>query len=98
MLIRIVKMTFRPGTAEAFRDMMESYSHRIRAMEGCTHLQVLQDIDDPNIVFSYSYWKDEDALENYRRSDLFAEVWPKAKANFGDRPEAWSVRSIIDRP
>ncbi|MFZ0490789.1 MAG: antibiotic biosynthesis monooxygenase, partial [Salegentibacter sp.] len=37
---------------------------------------------------------DEAALENYRNSELFKEVWAKTKVFFNDRPEAWSVDKV----
>ena len=59
--------------------------------------RVWQEIDkvlsgnNPEIFFTYSYWNDEQDLENYRKSELFKTVWAKTKMFFNDKPLAWSV-------
>ena len=64
-------------------------------MEGCSHLELLNDINSPNIYFTYSYWNDETDLNNYRNSELFASVWSKTKILFCAKPEAWSVEQKV---
>ena len=91
MLIRIVKMTFEPSEIEAFQGLFQRNREKIRGFEGCEHLELYQDKNNKNIFFTYSYWKDEDALENYRVSSLFKEVWSETKQMFAGKPEAWSV-------
>jgi heme-degrading monooxygenase HmoA len=53
-----------------------------------------QDKQDTRIFFTYSYWKDESALEKYRKSALFNEVWSYTKTLFAEKPEAWSVDKL----
>jgi quinol monooxygenase YgiN len=77
---------------------MEQHAFRIRAFEGCEYLQILQDKDDPLTVFTYSHWTDEEALEHYRNSDLFRELWPQARNKFAEKPQAWTVDRVIERP
>lgn len=91
MLIRIVKMTFNPSEVENFQKLFEHNKSKIRNFKGCQHLELLKDIKGKNIFFTYSYWKDEAALENYRHSALFKEVWANTKKMFSGKPEAWSV-------
>lgn len=98
MLVRIVKMTFKPTETKAFRDLFALKKQHIRGFEGCEFLELYRDKNDPNIFFTYSYWKDEDALENYRHSKLFKEVWKATKAKFSERAEAWSVDKIVSLP
>lgn len=90
-MIRIVKMTFKASAIETFQSTFEEYKEKIRSVEGCEHLELLQDIDNPCIFFTYSFWKEPASLEKYRHSDLFKEVWAKTKIHFDDRPAAWSV-------
>jgi heme-degrading monooxygenase HmoA len=49
---------------------------------------------------TYSHWTGEEALDNYRHSELFRVTWAKTKQLFADRPEAWSldVTSIPNQP
>lgn len=92
MLIRIVKMVFEPKNIDAFRAVFEEKKKYIANFEGCHHLQMFQDIHQPNIFFTYSYWIDENALNNYRHSELFKETWSKTKPLFAAPAEAWSVQ------
>lgn len=94
MLIRIVKMTFEPSKIEAFKKLFERNRSKIRGFEGNEFLELYQDKNNKNIFFTYSYWKDEEALENYRISSLFKEVWSETKQMFSNKPEAWSVDKV----
>ena len=62
MIIRLVKMTFDEAMVQEFEDVFHNSKEKIRAFEGCAHLQLLKDINTPNIYFTYSYWENEDAL------------------------------------
>ena len=57
---------------------------------------MLEQVDQPNVIFTYSYWESEDALENYRVSELFQTFWGVAKAKFSGKPEAWSLNKITE--
>ena len=96
MIVRIVKMTFKPDLTEEFINLFENYKLNIRNSQGCEYLQVLQDNKKSNIIFSYSYWSDEKDLDNYRKSEVFREVWPKTKALFEAEPEAWTNKVLHD--
>jgi heme-degrading monooxygenase HmoA len=45
---------------------------------------------------TYSIWDSEEALNNYRDSELFGELWPKIKPWFAAKAEAWSVKTHFD--
>ena len=64
---------------------------KIKAFDGCQHLELLQDIHQPNLFFTFSFWKNEQALDAYRHSELFKTTWKKTKALFAEKPSAWSV-------
>ncbi|MGZ4034182.1 MAG: putative quinol monooxygenase [Bacteroidia bacterium] len=95
MIIRIVKMTFEPQKVNDFLIIFNESKQLIRNMEGCSHLELLNDINSTNIYFTYSYWDSENDLNNYRSSQLFNNVWTKTKALFSAKPEAWSVEQKI---
>ncbi len=94
MLQRIVKMTFRPECVKEFETLFEERRALIGGFEGCAGVVLLRDINNATIYFTYSRWKDEASLENYRNSELFNSTWSLTKKLFGDKPEAWSVREI----
>lgn len=95
MIIRIVKMTFMPEKVNEFLAVFHSSKLLIRNFEGCSHLELLNDINAPNVFFTYSYRQSEEALNNYRNSELFAGVWSKTKVLFAAKTEAWSVERKV---
>ncbi|PKD18315.1 antibiotic biosynthesis monooxygenase [Salegentibacter salinarum] len=94
MIHRIVKMEFDPEKVEEFLSNFEKNKKKIRTFGGCYKLQLLQDQDNTNIFFTYSYWVDDPSLERYRNSELFKDVWAKTKVLFNAKPEAWSTNII----
>jgi len=95
MIIRIVKMTFIPEKVNDFLEVFNSSKHLIRNFEGCSHLELLNDITTNTIFFTYSYWENEEALNKYRNSELFAGVWRRTKILFAAKTEAWSVQQEV---
>ena len=93
MLIRIVKMTFKPEETSHFLDLFEQIKEKIRNVDGCEYLELMEDYDDPNSFSTYSKWQDADALEAYRNSDLFDGVWKNTKAMFAKKPIAFSLKT-----
>lgn len=92
MLIRIVKMTFKPGEVNAFLDIFEATKAKIRDFEGCEHLELLEDIKDKHSFSTYSHWQNETALNAYRNSHLFDGVWARTKVLFAEKPIAFSLK------
>ncbi len=91
MIKRIVKLTLREDGATPFVEIYEKSKPVIKGFEGCLHLELLRDISQPNVFFTYSHWENEEALNAYRNSDFFKETWTKTKALFAGKPAAWSV-------
>ena len=94
MLVRIVKMSFRDDCVQGFMELFEQHKEQIRNVDGCQHLQLLQDSKQPSTFFTYSWWNNEESLNKYRESKLFGEVWPKTKMLFASKPEAWTCDSL----
>ena len=88
-------MTFEKEKVNEFLELFNATKHKIRNMPGCTHLELLNDVNTPTIFFTYSYWQSENDLHNYRNSDLFKSVWNSTKVLFAERAEAWSVEQKI---
>jgi (4S)-4-hydroxy-5-phosphonooxypentane-2,3-dione isomerase len=95
MFVRIVKMSFHEENINAFLENFESNKEKIRNSFGNRLLELYQDKNDSNVFFTYSYWETENDLENYRKSELFGEVWKFTKALFNAKPEAWSVDKLV---
>ncbi len=94
MIKRIVKLTFRVEEIATFKQIFEESKNKIKAREGCLHVELLQATDQAHIFFTFSIWENEDALEGYRKSDLFIQTWAKTKVLFADKPAAWSVNLL----
>ena len=95
MFIRIVKMSFAEENVPAFLKNFELVKDKIRNATGNRLLELYQDKTNQCIFFTYSYWETEEDLENYRKSELFNEVWTFTKQLFNDKPEAWSVNKLV---
>lgn len=91
MLKRIVKLTFREEAVPEFIGIFEESKLKIRAFEGCCHLELLRDVRQPNVFFTISLWENESSLNHYRQSRLFQNTWEKTKVLFAERAEAWSL-------
>jgi len=94
MIKRIVKLTFQENKLDEFKEIFEQSKTKIKACQGCHHVELLQGVKPNNIFFTFSIWDSEDDLNNYRHSQFFKQTWAKTKALFSDKPEAWSVNYI----
>ncbi|MFN8278442.1 MAG: antibiotic biosynthesis monooxygenase family protein [Chitinophagales bacterium] len=90
-MIRIVKMTFQPGTEAQFLSIFESRRERIAGFPGCTGVKLLR---SGSVFFTYSHWQGEADLARYRASELFQETWALVKPLFAQKAEAWSVEEV----
>ncbi|RYZ56478.1 MAG: antibiotic biosynthesis monooxygenase [Sphingobacteriales bacterium] len=96
MILRIVRMSFRPEETEGFLEMFSERKDLIRNFEGCTHLELWKDANDPDVYLTYSHWESEAHLDRYRYSDLFKETWALTKARFAGKPVAWSINKVME--
>lgn len=94
MIVRIVKMTVKEQHIEEYINFTASLKSQIIAFEGCQFLDILQDTDNPKIIFSYSLWDTKEHLEFYRNSGFFKQTWATIKQWFDDKPEAWSTEML----
>ena len=96
MLTRIVKLHFKVERIDDFIEHFESIKWKVAHFPGFRVMKLLRGKNDPFLVFTYSKWENEEALESYRNSDLFQTLWPKIKPWFDQKPEAWSVETHFD--
>jgi quinol monooxygenase YgiN len=87
-------MTFAPEQVPAFLEIYRNSQDQIRQMPGCRFLELWQDADQPHIYCTHSHWESEEALNAYRRSVLFGQVWPATKALFTAPAQAFSVHQV----
>jgi len=96
MIIRIVRMHFTEAGVEEFLQIFEKHKTAIRNFPGCSHLQLLKDVGDSNTYTTLSHWDNEQSLENYRKSELFGQVWGRVKTLFAERSQTFSLEKFID--
>lgn len=96
MIVRIVKLHFHEDKIQDFLDFFEGIKWQVAKQPDCLGMKLLRDKDHQNIVFTYSHWKDEKALNTYRDSELFGQVWPTIKPWFKEKAEAWTVGEYFD--
>jgi quinol monooxygenase YgiN len=96
VLIRIVRLSFSPGTVDAFLEEFDESAPQIRQFPGCQHLELWRDTHTPSVCTTCSHWDDADALARYRESALFESTWAAVKPLFAGRPRAHSY--TVARP
>ena len=98
MITRIVRMEFQPEKVDAFLEIFNENKKMIRHFPGVHHLELHRDLNQQNVFYTYSLWDNQEALDAYRHSELFGSVWPRTKALFAKKPQAFSLvkEMIID--
>ena len=89
-------MHFTEAGVEEFLQIFNKNKIAIRNFPGCTHLELLKDAEDDSVYTTLSHWTDEQSLESYRKSELFASVWGRVKTLFAERTQAFSLTKFID--
>ncbi|MEJ6589501.1 MAG: antibiotic biosynthesis monooxygenase family protein [Crocinitomicaceae bacterium] len=96
MLVRIVKLTISPSHLDIFFKYFDEHKLKIAAFPGCKGMKLLKGISNSNLIMTYSHWENEEALNTYRESEIFTELWSKIKPLFCEKPEAWSQEVYFD--
>ncbi|GAB4200213.1 MAG: putative quinol monooxygenase [Bacteroidia bacterium] len=95
MIRRIVKMTFQKDKTDDFLKWFEEHKNKIKNFEGCLHLELWKDAEQPNIFYTFSIWDSQESIEKYRQSEVFQKVWSYTKTLFQDKPMAFSATQEI---
>jgi len=90
-ITRIVKMSFQQDYAEEFEIFFTKIQNQVASQPGCNGVKLLKQVGETGVFFTYSSWNSEADLNQYRQSEVFGMIWPKVKAWFVAKPEAWSV-------
>jgi len=87
-LIRIVHLQVAPAHRAAFEAYVATKIKVVANQPGCLRATWLRAHDGS--YFTYSEWRSEEFLQQYRESATFAEIWPTLKAWFDTPARAWS--------
>ncbi|CAI8451338.1 MAG: Uncharacterised protein [Cryomorphaceae bacterium] len=95
MITRIVKLAIDPASEQGaeFERIFETSKDKIAAQNGCFGVKMLR---GEGHYFTYSQWSAEADLNAYRKSELFGAVWPRTKALFYDKPDAWTLEELAE--
>lgn len=95
MITRLVKMHFLSEKTSEFTTLFNQYKQDIAGFPGCLKLELMQDIGQADVFFTYSVWDSEESLNKYRESALFEKVWGRTRQLFKYKPEAWSMEVLF---
>jgi heme-degrading monooxygenase HmoA len=84
-------MSFDPEKVHDFIVLFNESKEHIAHFPGCTSLKLLRDAQEANVYFTYSTWLSQEHLDQYRKSELFKNVWSQTRVLFNDKPMAWST-------
>ena len=87
-------MTFTPETLPQFEAIFTKHEKAIGSQSGCFHVELVKDSTNPLVRATVSRWDSEESLNDYRKSELFGEVWPETKRLFAAAPEVVSYINL----
>ena len=90
-IVRIVRMVFKKEDLALFDALFAESKDQIEAQTGCQRVLILHSTANKLERTTMSWWESEDCLNEYRKSNLFGEVWPRTKSMFAEGPTAWSM-------
>jgi len=97
-LERLVCLVFREEAVPEFLALFARVREAIRAQPGCLALALWRDRSDPRVIFTYSQWTGQEALDRYKQTELFQDTWVRTKRLFQESPLAWSLREVDRLP
>ena len=94
MITRIVRMDFQSKHIETFLQIFSTSKQKIRDFPGCNQLELHRDCSLKTVFYTISLWESKEALEKYRKSELFQTTWAQTKLLFQGPPFAYSLDKI----
>ena len=96
MITRIVRMSFIPEKKDDFLEIFHGAKNQIRAMKGCQYLSLHRDYHHINVYYTLSKWDSQEALDQYRHSELFKTTWEATKKCFHEKAQAYSLKKEVE--
>src|SRR6185369_14235923 len=76
----IFEVTPREGELDAYLDAAAALRSRLESMEGFVSIERFASLTQPGKILSLSFWRDEAAVERWRRMDAHREVQRAGRA------------------
>ena len=77
-----------------FIQIFKKHKEDMAAHTECLELNGYQDRQFPNVLFTISRWTSQEALDHYRYSEYFRELWSRVKPLFAEKAEAHSIVKV----
>ena len=87
-------MTFTQETLKQFEAIFKKHEKAISDQPGCFKVELVKDTENPLVRATVSRWGSEKSLNDYRKSELFGEVWSEVKRLFAAAPEVVSYINL----
>ena len=94
MIERIVRLAFEIEKEKEFLMVFENHQVHMHNSGFCRALNLKKDIDLEGVFFTHSIWDSEEALNNYRSSVYFQDIWARIKPWFVERAQAWTLTNV----
>lgn len=95
VVVRFVELHFPADAVEEARRQLTAQAPLVRQSEGCQRLEIIESTDQVGMFITYSYWRDADDLNRYRRSEVFKGFWGRVKPLFSQPARAYSFRHLV---
>ncbi|NBX38554.1 MAG: antibiotic biosynthesis monooxygenase [Flavobacteriia bacterium] len=96
MIFRIVRLKFQPEKCASFEKAFSEKRQRVVGFSGCHSLKLLKETTNPTVFYTFSCWENEAALDSYRTSEVFRDLWSTIKPWFAEKAQAWSMNGIYE--
>ena len=94
MIERIVRLAFDVQRESEFLKVFKKHQIHMKNLDDCYSLSLKKDLGTEGVFFTHSIWESEHALNNYRSSPYFLNIWAVIKPWFIDRAQAWTVTNV----
>jgi quinol monooxygenase YgiN len=74
MITQIVKFYVKPEHREAFKAALLEDKKNAEQEAGCVEMRMFADNKNPDLIFSYERWKDQDALDYHREHPYTVKI------------------------
>jgi heme-degrading monooxygenase HmoA len=79
MIAVIFELTAAPGRRQEYLDLAAGLADEVKNFDGFVSIERFQSLSDPEKVVSISYWRDEQAVRNWRNVQKHREAQAKGR-------------------
>ena len=69
----------KPGKAQTYLDMGAALASHLNNLDGFISIERFQSVVDPGKLLAISFWRDEAAIENWRKNDIHRTIQAKSR-------------------